>query len=92
MNSKERRKLLHKCVRCGTPTELKSDGTYYVVCAACRQRIVKREKAVTEKCKAAHICADCGKDTEQKPDGSYYVLCAACRSWRRNKYKVDWRY
>ena len=37
MDSKQRRKQEHKCVWCGTPTELKADGSHYTICDACRE-------------------------------------------------------
>lgn len=90
MDSKQRRKQEHKCVRCGTPTALKADGSHYTICDACREVVAKRRQAEYTKCKTKHVCVDCGAPTEQKEDGTYYARCAACMKWRK-RYWHDWR-
>ena len=90
-----KRKLEHRCTRCGQPRHSLILGENYEHCYSCLQQrrlryTVKRIRLVPQQfCKAKGICTTCRKSPvteKQKQNGKSYASCEACLNRARIRH------
>ncbi len=96
MDSREYRKMQHRCRECGKRDAYTESGRLY--CADCRERAnelhrvvtdeqkarkAAGEKALREKRKSEGICPKCGK----RAISAGYLCCDVCRAKNRNRMR-----